>query len=111
MRHTTTVTIWRPTEGGTRDAYGRLTANMAEVGTVPANLFERASSEMVDGVWVQRQQWQLLVPAGTVLTERDVIVDEAGVRFRVETVRSRRRFNGSAHHVSATLVRVTPDAS
>ena len=90
---------------GERDAEGRKTVSFALSNTVIGNLFERASRELVEGVWTQISSMQALLPASTVISHRDLIEDSEGVRYRVETVARRRGPFGEVHHVSCFLTR------
>lgn len=101
-----TLTIESHLVGEERDVEGRRIGTFTQTATVQGNLFERATREIIDNVWTTVGEWLALLPAGTVISHHDVIVDENGHRYRVESVRNRLGIDGNVHHVSCACVLV-----
>lgn len=99
------ITIEHWLVGENRDAYGRRTASYSANLTVKGNLFERASRELVDGQWTTVATWQALLPSFVTVTSHDILIDEEGHRYRIQSVVARRGPSGETHHISCLCVR------
>lgn len=98
--------LFRHTAGVERDELGRTVAAFALTDAFVGNLYESTTREVVEGQWTTVGQWTCLVPPGITVTNRDVIEDSAGNRYRVQSAVPRRGPGGKVRHTSCTCVRV-----
>lgn len=89
---------------GARDARGNKTAVWTPAEQwVEANLFIRRSNAVVEGVVTTVRDMVCRLPAGVAVSDRDVIEDRDGTRYRVATVDRRRTYTGRVWHITCTL--------
>lgn len=88
-----------------RDDLGRRNASFVLVDAFVGNLHEDASRVLTQGGTVATVgQWTALVPPGVRVTNRDVIEDAAGRRFRIDSYAARVGPSGAVRH---TMCRCT----
>ncbi len=104
---TRALALHRAVDGDERDGWGRREVTFRLVDRFLGNLHETGTRELVnDGTVTTVGQWTALVPPGITVSARDVIEDEAGRRYRVETAAPRLDYRGRLRHTSCRCVLV-----